>query len=135
MSATPEIAEASAETAWIEFNDLFALFDITSDDLVELTGLSKSTISSMRNGNPDGYKTSQAVAVGIVNAINELFGVPAKPVLQLQEVNWPRGLSHLGRPPLSGGTSTGPIPVFSDRRCNDCFLILPVAADKCDCTA
>ena len=100
--------------------------------LSEDSGISMAAISAIEGGG--AYKTSEGVALALSEAL----------ALEVYEIDWPRGLSHLGRPAKTGKpigmsvkrvftiTVTEEVTVTSDRPlCSTCFTELPAVA-RCD---
>lgn len=63
---------------------------MTKRDLSRESGISMAAINAVENGS--AYKTSEGVAKALAEAL----------ALEVHEIAWPRGLSHLGRPAKSG---------------------------------
>jgi DNA-binding XRE family transcriptional regulator len=66
------------------------LLGMSRRDLRKASGISLAAINAVEKGGQ--YKTSESVAEALADAV----------ALDVNEIEWPRGLSHLGRPAKTG---------------------------------
>lgn len=77
--------------------------------------VSESLIEMIEAGRPDGSKTNRESARLIVKAL-KLSGQS----VEIDDIDWPNGLTDVGRPPSTGRptTRTGPINIAHCPSCN-----------------
>jgi DNA-binding XRE family transcriptional regulator len=106
------------------------LLGLSKRELSKESGISLNAINAIENGG--AYKTNEGVALALAEAL----------ALEVHEIKWPRGLSHLGRPPETGKpitvsrtitlSLTEEITISSDQSlCPRHFIVLP-ANGQCD---
>lgn len=90
-------------------------------ELVAETGLATSTILAIENGSKGDAKTKDDVAYLIADALG----------MDVEEIQWPNGLTNRGRRPLTGKHLTRRHSAQSggvkEKVCTQCFLVLPVS--------
>ncbi|USN96270.1 MAG: helix-turn-helix transcriptional regulator [Candidatus Nomurabacteria bacterium] len=95
---------------------------MTLTKLAKLSNVSKSTISRIEHG---GY--GQGVSYNVAHALCRALGT------EINEIFWPNGLSHLGRPLGSKDLSVRSLHSDEQRSpyCPTCFVTLPPTG-QCD---
>lgn len=89
---------------------------MTVRDLAVETGLSKTTIYRLEDDN-----WTQATREDVAEIVACCLGHG------VDEINWPRGTSRLGRPPHTGRAFAITTKVIIAEVCSSCFLELPAS--------
>jgi len=89
--------------------------------LSELSGISTNTIGDIEAGGV--FKTHEGVALVLADKL----------ALEVNEIYWPRGLSKVGRPPLTG-KPLAPNVFLVMQLCGSCFIALPATGICDDCS-
>ena len=98
---------------------------LSSKELAEVTGLSVAVISHIENGRSDGSSTKREVADALCDALD----------VEVKGIEWPNGLTSVGRMPYTGGvyTVSDKEPSPPPRLCPNpaCNAELPKSSDDC----
>ena len=96
---------------------------LSARQLSELSGIAPGTIYGIEN-EYSPYSVHCDTAQSLAAALN----------YKVNEINWPHGLSDLGRPPHTGATITRKqSPVVNHKVCKEHFIELPITGECSFC--
>ena len=100
--------------------EAMATLEVTVQDLKCMTGLNTNTVRRAVMGGR--VKTNITCAERIADALG----------MTINEINWPSGLTYVGRPALTGVPTRPHHTKKPDALCPDCDVLLPLSK-LCDC--
>lgn len=99
-----------------------ALLEVNNKTLSDMSGVSRTAIQRIHSGRKNPHQTNVRVAELLAEALG----------MSVNEIDWPNGLSDLGRPPLTGTPITViNVTVVTVNCCDNCFIQLPLAGGPC----
>ena len=92
------------------------MLGVSDADLMRESGISRTAILRIHAGK-DPFKTHEGVASDLARALG----------VEVEEISWPNGLTHLGRPPHTGTSITVNVNIKTSQPvCRQCFIELPL---------
>jgi transcriptional regulator with XRE-family HTH domain len=116
------VVALTTQTAKYTLREARQIHGMTRKDLVKASGISMTTIQQIEG------EGSGKTHIGVAELLAEELG------LEVCEIKWPRGITHRGRPPLTGVRITTTVMVETEQICPVHYITLPVTGD-CDMCA